>query len=154
MVKRRKEDMLSAATFLEAVKNEIVDTEISNLAEARDILRVLAFKFGHLHTDHYYRVGRRADVVHHRGLFAPLLRSVLKSPRVWLIEADASFAHENAHSDNGWFSLDEEEDDLMPARTGTGRRLNMCEFVTEEGLLWHPDGASFSSPLCSPLMLN
>ena len=137
---------LSAERLLLAIKAEVANSEISTVTEVRDLLRACGFKFGNLHTNHYYDIGKRYDVVYHRSLFAPFLQSLKKSSRVWVIHADASFAHENDHSARGWFSLDEENDDLIPAGAGVGRRLNMYEFATEDGLLWHPDGTTPFTP--------
>lgn len=120
----------------------MADTEITTEEETRNILRVLSFKFGRRHSDHYFKVGQRADVVFHRRLFAPLLLSLYKSTRVWVIHGDATFINENAHSFREWYPQDDERGDLIPAGTGVGSRLNAWEFVTEDGLLRHPDGAT------------
>jgi hypothetical protein len=131
---------MSIASFLEVVKKEMPDTEIADLEEARRLLRALSFKFGNLHTDHYYKIGRRSDVVQHRMGFAPFYYSVLTSGKVWVIGADASFFHENSHTKSAWFPQDEVGCDMVPAKVGTGQRLNVWEFITDTGLLLHPDG--------------
>lgn len=120
---------LSAERLLLALKREAPNTEIASLGEVRDILRTLGFKFGNLHSSYYYDISKRADVVYHRSLFAPFLLSLKRSPRVWVVHGDASFTHENDCATRGWFSLDEEDDDLIPAGAGKGRRLNMYEFT-------------------------
>ncbi len=140
---------MSIALLLEAVKKEMPGTEIANLEEARRLLRALSFKFGNLHTDHYYKIGRRFDVVQHRRAFAPFYYSLLTSGKVWVICADASFFHENSHSKSAWFPQDEVGCDMVPAKVGTGQRLNVWEFLNK-GLLLHPDG-TFLFPFFSLL---
>lgn len=131
---------LTAARLMEAIREEMPDTEVASLEEVLNLLHVLAFKFGNLYSDHYYKIGQRADVVYHRSKFAPFLLSLYRSGEAWVVHADASFTYENAHSARAWFSLDEEYDNLINVRPGVGRRLNMWEFVTNDGILWHPDG--------------
>lgn len=145
---------LTGTTLLDEIKAEMAESEISSPREARDVLRALAFKFGNLHSDHYRRIAARADVQFHRKLFAPLLLSELKSPKTWVIHCDASFTNKNAHADMGWFSLDEEGDDLTQAGIGLGGRLNMFEFVTEDGILWHPDGSTSFQSKFAPFALS
>ena len=118
------------------------ETEIDTADETRDLMRVLAFKLVHLHSDHYYKIAQRADVVHHRGLYAPLYHSLLNSEKVWVLNGDASFFHENDRSDIVWLPMDISFSDLQDFGTGTGKRLNAFEWVAEEGLLRHPDGST------------
>lgn len=139
-------------TLLQAIKREIPNTEVASEQETRNLLRTLAFKFGHLHSDHYHRIANRADVRYHRGQYAPFLLSMLNSDRIWMIHGDASFANKDAHSSMGWFSLDEKDDDLIGAGTGVGGRLNMFEFLTKEGILWHPDGILHTFPFATRLI--
>lgn len=134
------------------MKREIPETEIASLDELRNLLRALTFKFGNLHSDHYYKIGNRPDVVQHRRKFAPFYLSLLTSPKVWVVCADASFFHENAHSKSAWFPQDVEGRDLVPAKVGTGQRLNVWEFVTRTALLTHPDGPLSFPP--SPFLLS
>lgn len=137
---------MSVASLMETVRQEMPKTEIGTLQEARNLLRALSFKFGNLHTDHYFKIGNRQDVRHHRDDFAPFYHGLLTSTKVFVVCADASFFHENAHSKCAWFPLDKEGRDMVPAKVGTGQRLNVWEFVTAEGLLPHPDGPFFSAP--------
>jgi len=131
----------SSEQLLAAVRADLPTTEISTAQELSSLMRALAFKFGNLHSDHYYKIACRSDVVSHRSEFAPFLLSLLRSDKIWVLHADASFTNENDHSARGWISLDMEHDDKIGAGTGVGRRLNIWEFVTEDGLLWHTDGA-------------
>lgn len=145
---------VSIRSLLETARSAMPRTEIATVEEGRSLLRALSFKFGNLHSDHYQKVGHRQDVLTHRSLFAPFYHSILESPRAFVTCADASFYHENAHSKRAWFPQDVKDSDLVPAKAGTGLRLNVWEFVTENGLLAHPDGTPFPcpSPLDFPLI--
>jgi len=135
---------MSAALLLDRVRQKMPLTEIASEEETRHLLRVLAFKFGHLHTNHYYKVAHRDDVVHHRSLFAPFYRTLLEDRKVWLLTADASFFHQNAKRGLSWFPLDVENGDLADFGTGTGQRLNVWEFCSESGILTFADGSGLS----------
>lgn len=135
----------SAKKLRSAIAQKMPVTEIASDREVRDLLRALAISIGNLHSDHYYRISHREDVILHRDQFSPLYLSLHHSARVWLINGDASFFHENAHSERGWIPLDVKDSDLISCGTGAGQRLNVWEFVTEEGLLRHPDGTSPTS---------
>lgn len=141
---------VSLEQFLAAVTAAVPTTEIASPKELGSLLRALAFKFGNLHSDHYYKIARRLDFVNHRCQFAPMLLSLLRSDSVWVLHADGSYTNENDHSARGWISLDVEHDDKISAGAGVGRRLNMWEFTTEDGLLWHPDGACLCDQIFSP----
>lgn len=131
---------LSVANLRETLEQEIPGNDVASDTEARDLLKALSFCFTSLHSDHYYRIAHRSDVVYHRGLFSHFYLSLLQSNKIWLIAGDASFFHENAHSKMAWVALDEESSDLVPCGAGVGQRLNIWEFATKEGLLRHPDG--------------
>jgi hypothetical protein len=137
---------LSGSAAFGAVKKEMPSTEIASLAELRELLRALALKFGHRHSDHYYKVANRHDVIHHRRQFAPLLLSVLRSKKVFASFADASFFYEDAFSKEDWIFLDRDDGDLCPTGPGKGPRLNAWEFSTLDGILWHSDGTFCYSP--------
>lgn len=145
---------MSAAALRALIAQEMPRNEIVSDDEMRKLLRALAFSLANLHSDHYFKIAQRLDVVHHRSCFAPFYLSIQESPRVWWIAGDASFFHENSHSELAWVPLDVPNADMIPCRVGAGQRLNVWEFVTKEGILRHPDGAPFelvfrSSDRCS-----
>jgi hypothetical protein len=131
---------MSTALLLKEIKKEMPETEVADLEEVRKLLRCLSFKFGNMHSDHYFKIGQRSDVVQHRNEFAPLYHSLLSSPKAWVVCADATFFHENAYDEHSWFTQSGEGGNLLPAKVGKGQRLNVWEFLTAEGLLLHPDG--------------
>ena len=133
---------LSAHSLLEAIKREMADTEVASLTETRDLMRALSFKPAHLHSDHYYKIGNRADVRYHRSLYAPLYHEALTSDNVALFNGDASFFHQNAHSALVWMPMCEKDSDLSSFGPGTGLRMNAFEFASKYGILALPDGAS------------
>jgi hypothetical protein len=136
---------LSAHALLAAIQREVPNTEVSSQLESRHLLHVLSFDLAHLHSDHYFEIGRRDDVVYHRSRFSKLYYALLKSRKVRVINGDASFVHENDRSKIVWVPRDVENSDLGPFGTGVGRRLNFWEFVTKAGLLTHPDGTIHES---------
>lgn len=146
---------MSIASLKAEIDKEIPQNDICSIDDLRKLLHCLSFKFGNIHSDHYYKIGNREDVLYHRAQFAPVYTSILESKKVWTIFGDASFLHQNAHRHRAWFAQDVEHADLAPFGTGTGQRLNVWEFVTEDGLLCFPDGRPhISSFLYAYLMLG
>lgn len=138
---------LSAQKILAETKRMQPHTEIASLEELRLLMKVLAFKWGHLHSNYYIQMSRRPDVIAHRHEMIPVLRELMTNPNFFLVDADWSFEYQNDFSKSGWISLAIEDSDLVPARPGHGPRLAFCEFVTSEGVLRHPDGQSAGTVL-------
>jgi hypothetical protein len=142
---------LSAHMLLEAIKEDMHNTEVASVEEARDLLRVLSFRLAHLHSDHYYNIGNRDDVMHHLSLFAPFYLSLLRSSNVVVFCGDATNFNENDHSNLAWIPMCEKNSDLAHFGTGVGLRMNVFEFACKEGIVFHPDGVFYSFPP-SPLV--
>lgn len=142
---------LSGHSLLEAIKEKMPHTEIASVEEARNLLRALGFKPAHLKSDHYYKIGTRADVEHHLSQFGPVIHTVLESGEFFVAVGDASPFNENDASQMVWLPMDVPFSELQPMGTGKGPRLNVFEFATEDGLLRHPDGADNIRPFTAYL---
>lgn len=141
--------ILSARAMLSSCLKISPNSEVSSLTEFRTLLRVLCFKFGHLHSNYYLIISKRHDVISHRALLIPFLRLAMTDDRFFYVNTDWSFIYENAHRDSGWISLVKADSDLIDCKPGKGRRLNVCEFITRHGVLTHPDGTS-AGTVCGP----
>lgn len=122
--------------------------------EFRRLLKALGFKWGNLHSSYYVKISQRDDVVAHRSQLIPVLRLVRTDDRFFYVNTDWSHIYENAHSNSGWISMVKEGSDLVDVNPGKGRRINVCEFITREGILFHPDGSSAGSLFPPSATLN
>jgi hypothetical protein len=66
-------------------------------------------------------------------------------PDVGVVFADGSFFYEYSCAAHGWINLAIRDSHLIPKNEGKGPRINNWEFLTEEGVLLHPDGRSAGS---------
>jgi hypothetical protein len=116
--------------------------EVSSDEEMRALMTSLSFVWDTLHPNHYLVISNRRDVQAHRLAFVPRILAYWRAEKVALVFSDGSFIYENAFSNSGWRALADPDSNLVNAGTGKGRRINTWDFITERGLLRHPDGGS------------
>jgi hypothetical protein len=133
---------LSASEILKHVKEWAPNTEIGSLEELRYLMKALSIRWSNLHSSYYIKISTRFDVVEHLKAFIPLAQMCFEDHRIYLVASDCSYLNENTYSNMAWCSRAEPNGDLIDAKPGTGRRINMMEFLDRDGLVRHPDGKS------------
>lgn len=133
---------LSALAILGHVRRDYPQTEIDSVEELRKILKCLSIHWSNLHSNYYWLVHKRRDVILHRSLYLPYALLCHEDPRVYFAVGDGSFFHENELADHAWCARAEKDGDMIEGRVGVGRRVNVFEFITKAGIIRHPDGKS------------
>ncbi len=144
---------LSAQKILDVAREMFPYTEIATHDEMSQLMKALAFKWGHLHSSYYIRLSRRPDVIAHRFEVIPTLHAFMTHPAYFYVNTDWSFEYENDISKSAWISLAQEGSDLVDSKPGKGKRLSFCEFLTRNGVLRHSDGKSAGTILKSNQIL-